>query len=103
MPNQERKLSRAEYEARVDLLSDRLAICLMILKQRYGNDWNPWFGEACWDQEDGLGDIFRQSNEYPQAREVVKLFIHRSERDAVGKDRRPLQQGQGPAGVAGPT
>lgn len=76
----------AQANARIELLTDRLAICLMILKQRYGNDWNPWFGEACWDEEDGLGDIMRQSKEYPQARAVVELFMQRSERDEVGKD-----------------
>ena len=80
MQKQERKLTRAEHEAREELLSDRLAICLMLLKQRHGDDWNPWFGEKCWNERDGLGDIMRQSTEYPRAREVVKLFIHRSER-----------------------
>jgi hypothetical protein len=79
MPKQE-KLTRAEHEAREELLKDRLAICLMVLKQRYGNDWEPWFGEACWDAEGGLGDILRQSKEYPQAIAVVDLFITRSER-----------------------
>lgn len=79
MPKQEKRLTRAEHEAREDLLKDRLAICLMVLKQRYGNDWSPWFGEACWDEEGGLGDILRQSEEYPQAIAVVDNFIRRSE------------------------
>jgi hypothetical protein len=80
MPQPEKKPTREEHEAREDLLKDRLAICLMILKQRYGNDWEPWFGEACWDAENSLGDILRQSKEYPQAIAVVDLFITRSER-----------------------
>lgn len=80
MPKLEKLKTGAQAQARIDLLTDRLAICLMLLKQRHGNDWNPWFGEACWDEADGLGDIMRQSEEYPQAVEVVKLFIHRSER-----------------------
>jgi hypothetical protein len=96
---QERKLTRAEYDARVELLTDRLAICLMILKQRYGDDWNPWFGEALWESEDGMAEILRQSNEYPRAREVVQLFIHRSERDGLEKNRRRLQQGKGAEGL----
>jgi len=79
MPKQER-LTRAQHEAREELLKDRLAICLMVLKQRHGNDWTPWFGEDCWDQEGGLGDILRQSEEYPQAIGVVDIFIRRSER-----------------------
>lgn len=80
MPQQEKKLTREQHEAREELLKDRLAICLMILKQRYGNDWEPWFGEGCWDGEGGLGDVLRQSQEYPQAIAVVDLFITRSER-----------------------
>jgi hypothetical protein len=80
MPQQEKKLTRAEYEARIDLLSDRLAISLMLLKQRHGNDWNPWFGEGMWRDDDGLGEILRQSKEYPEAMKVVDLFISRSER-----------------------
>ena len=82
MPQQEKKkkLTRAEYEARIELLTDRLAITLVLLKQRYGNDWNPWFSEACWDSEDSLGHIMRLSSEYPEAVKVVELFIHRSER-----------------------
>jgi len=80
MPQQEKKPTRAEYEARIDLLSDRLAITLVLLKQRYGNDWNPWFSEACWDSEDSIGDVMRQSTEYKDATAVVDLFITRSER-----------------------
>ena len=76
----EKKLTRAEYEARIDLLKDRLSISLMLLKQRHGNDWSPWFSESCWDAEDSLGEILRQSTEYPEAVAVVDLFIHRSER-----------------------
>ena len=80
MPQPEKKLTRAEYEARVDLLTDRLAISLMLLKQRHGNDWNPWFGEGMWNDADGLAEILRQSKEYPEAVSVVELFITRSEK-----------------------
>lgn len=80
MQQQEKKLTRAEYEARVNLLTDRLAVSLMLLKQRHGNDWSPWFGEGMWEADDGLGEILRQSKEYPEAVKVVNLFISRSER-----------------------
>lgn len=79
MPKPE-NLTRAQAEAREQLLKDRLAICLMILKQRYGNDWEPWFGEEVWEGADGLAEIMRQSKEYPQAIAVVDIFIHRSEK-----------------------
>lgn len=75
-----KKLTREQHENREWLLKDRLAICLMLLKQRHGNDWEPWFGEACWDAEDSIGDVMRQSKEYPQAHAVVELFITRSEK-----------------------
>lgn len=80
--NDEKKnnLTRQQAEARIDLLTDRLAITLMLLKQRHGNDWDPWFGEACWDAENSLGDVLRQSEEYPRAVAVVELFMTRSER-----------------------
>ncbi len=82
MPKQEKKKkpTRAEYEARVELLTDRLAVSLMLLKQRHGSDWNPWFGEAMWEDADGLAEILRQSGEYTEAVQVVELFISRSER-----------------------
>lgn len=79
MPPQRKKLTRAQHEAREDLLKDRLAICLMLLKQRHGNDWNPWFSESMWDQPDSLGDVMRQSTEYTDSVAVVDLFITRSE------------------------
>lgn len=81
-----KRLTRRRAEARCELLTDRLAVCLMLLKQRHGNDWSPWFGEAMWEDEAGMAEVLRQSEEYPQAREVVELFIHRSERNEVGKD-----------------
>ena len=82
MPNDRKKLtSRTQAEDRIALLTDRLAISLMLLKQRHGNDWNPWFGEGMWTEDDGLGEILRQSKEYPEAVKVVDLFITRSERD----------------------
>lgn len=71
---------RAKSDKRISLLADRLAIALVILKKRYGNDWEPWFGEACWDAEDSLGDEIRDWSEYKAAKEVVKLFLQRQDR-----------------------
>lgn len=79
-PTEEKKLTRKQADAQIALLTDRLAISLMLLKQRHGGDWNPWFGEGMWREADGLGEIMRLSSEYPEAIKVVKLFITRSER-----------------------
>jgi hypothetical protein len=70
---------REKSDKRISLLADRLAIALVVLKMRYGSDWLPWFGEAVWDEADGLGDEIRDWKEYKEAREIVKLFLKRSE------------------------
>lgn len=72
-------------KARLALVADRLAICLVVLKQRYGTDWEPWFGESIWEAEEHLGDEIRSWPEYKEAKEIVKLFIQRSERDVKTK------------------
>lgn len=67
-------------EARIELLADRLAVALVVLKQRYGTDWEPWFGESVWEEEDRLADEIRNWPAYTEAKQIVKLFIKRSER-----------------------
>ncbi len=71
---------RAKSDKRIALLADRLAIALVVLKMRYGNDWLPWFGEAVWDEADGLGDEIRDWPDYKAAKEIVKLFLKRGEK-----------------------
>lgn len=71
---------RARSDKRISLLADRLAIALVVLKMRYGSDWEPWFGEACWDAADSLGDEVRAWKEYAAAKEIVKLFLKRQDR-----------------------
>jgi len=68
-------------EARIALLADRLAILLVVVKQRYGTDWEPWFGEGVWTEEDRLADEIREWPQYREAKDIVKLFIQRSERE----------------------
>jgi hypothetical protein len=63
--------------ARVELLADRLAILLVVVKQRYGTEWEPWFGESVWEQEDHLGDEIREWPQYIEAMNIVRQFIRR--------------------------
>ena len=53
----------------------------MVVKQRYGTDWEPWFGESLWQDEDRLAEEIREWPQYTEAKEIVKLFIKRSERE----------------------
>ena len=68
-------------DARIALLADRLAVLLVVVKQRYGTDWEPWFGESLWQDEDRLAEEIREWPQYTEAKEIVKLFIKRSERE----------------------
>ena len=71
---------RVKSDKRIALLADRLAVLLVVVRQRYGTDWEPWFGEGVWSEEDRLADEIREWPQYREAREIVKLFIQRSER-----------------------
>ena len=79
MPKPE-NLTRAQADARIELLTDRLAILLVVVKARYGGDWQPWFGGEMWNGIDCMGEEIRDWPDYLSAIEVVKLFIHRSEK-----------------------
>lgn len=72
---------KAKSDRRLSLLADRLAIALVVLKQRYGTDWEPWFGESIWEDAEHLGDEVRQWPEYKEAKGIVKIFIKRMERE----------------------
>ena len=84
---------KAKSDKRISLLADRLAISLVVLKQRYGSDWLPWFKEDCWDAADSLGDEIRAWPDYKVAKEMVKLFITRMEKaDAVEMAEKKKQE-----------
>ena len=80
MAKQDKKLTQEQAEARIDLLTDRLAILLVVVKSRYGGDWAPWFGEEMWHGIDGMGEEIREWSDYKMALDIVKLFMERSER-----------------------
>ena len=64
-------------DERIAMLADRLAVCLVVLKQRYGTDWEPWFGEGIWEDEDTLADEIRDWPEFKEAKGIVRVFIKR--------------------------
>ncbi len=70
---------KAKSDRRIALLADRLAITLVLLKQRHGDDWSPWFGEGMWEDAAGMGEIIRDWPEYKTAVKIVRLFLKRQE------------------------
>lgn len=80
MPKAGKKLTRAQAEDRIELLTDRLAVLLVVVRKRYNDDWNPWGGEGMWEDADGMGEVIREWPDYKAARDVVGLFISRSEK-----------------------
>ena len=64
---------------RLRLVADRLAVALVLLKTRHGNDWNPWIQEDLWEGEDGLAEEVRSWAEYKEAMQLVRLFIRRND------------------------
>lgn len=58
-------------------LADRAAILLVIAKMRYGNDWNPFFRDALFDDEGSLGDEIRSWPEYKSAMLVIRNWLRR--------------------------
>ena len=67
-------------DPKVELLADRLAVLLVVVRSRYGTDWAPWLGESVWEGEDRLADEIREWPLYAEARQIVDLFIKRSEK-----------------------
>lgn len=91
MPPQEKKPSRAEYEneigirdKRIEMLEDRMAILMVVLKQRHG-DWDPWFREGAYQDPESLGDEIRSWPEYRTGREII-TFMTRKLENGLGTD-----------------
>ena len=74
MPRQGKKQSN---EARVAFLADRMAILLIICKQRHGGSWEPWFREGMYDDEGSLGDELREWPQYKEGLDVVRLMLRK--------------------------
>lgn len=68
-------MTRQQAEAQIEFLTDRMAILLVVCKQRHGGDWNPWFREGTYDDEGSLGDEVREWPEYAGGRQVVELML----------------------------
>lgn len=67
-------------DKRLALLADRLAILLVIVKQRHGDNWDPWFGEGLWEDEDAMGELIREWPEYETAKKIVRLWIKKHDK-----------------------
>lgn len=80
MPKAEQKLTRQQAEARLALLTDRMAVLLCVVRKRHGDSWDPWIGEGMWEDADSLGEETRSWPDYQEALKIVELFITRSER-----------------------
>ncbi len=70
---------RAKSDRRLALLADRLAVLLVVVKNRHGNDWAPWFGESTWEDPDRMAEEIRGWPDYKTAKDIVKLFLKRQD------------------------
>ena len=75
---------KAKSNRRLALMADRMAIMLVVLKQRHGDDWSPWFGEGMWEAADGMGEVIREWPEYETAKKIVRLYLKREEKQHDG-------------------
>lgn len=64
---------------KIDFLSDRLAVLLVVAKQRHGGSWNPWFRESTYDDEGSLGDEIREWPEYKGGLMIVENMLGRQQ------------------------
>jgi len=87
MQKQEKKQQQAN--GRMAMMADRMAIMLVTLKNRHGDDWEPFFGEHGWEDPDGFAAEMRGWAEYKTALDIVRLWIKRHDkrvRDELGND-----------------
>jgi len=61
----------------LQFLADRMAILLVVCKQRHGGSWVPWFQEDMYEAEGSLGDEIREWPEYQQALNIVRLMLRK--------------------------
>ena len=64
-------------DERLAFLADRAAILLVVCKMRYGNDWNPFFGEGLYENDGSLGDEIRGWPEYRAATMVIRNWLRK--------------------------
>ena len=70
----------AKNDERLAFLADRAMVMLVLLKNRHGDDWNPWFGEAMWEDDDSLAETIRSWPEYETAKKIVRLWIRKHDK-----------------------
>ncbi len=80
MPKGKKKRSDKE---RLVFLADRMAILLVICKQRHGGSWVPWFKEGMYDNEGSLGDELRQWPAYQEGLDVIRLMLRKFDEEKM--------------------
>jgi hypothetical protein len=63
------------------MLHHRLAVLMVIMKNRYGDDWNPWSLDATYDDEGSIGDEIAQWTEYRTAQKIINHWMKKIEKD----------------------
>jgi len=72
--------SKPKQDERLAFLADRMAILMAIVKNRFGDDWNPWAGEAMFEDDDSIGEEIRTWPDYKQARAIVERMIEKHDK-----------------------
>lgn len=68
------------------MLADRLAILLTICNARDEDDWVPWALERSYEGPDSMGHHIRNMRDYTTAKEIVRDWIKKTDRQTLGVD-----------------
>ena len=82
MKNETQDRAQLVADTRIRMLADRLAILLVVCNGRDGDDWDPWMGEGMYEDEGSLGDHVREMKDYRIAKDIVRLWIKKSDKKA---------------------
>jgi hypothetical protein len=74
VPCSESSELKEKSDRRIAFMADRMAVMLCILKSRH-ESWDWLYGEAMWEDEEGMAAELRDWPEYKIAKEIVRLWI----------------------------
>jgi len=81
MPNENKK----PPQDKLRFLVDRMAILMVVCKQRHGGDWMPWFQDGLYDADDGLGAEVREWPEFKTAMEIIRNMLRRFDNEQASR------------------